>query len=89
MLNQCTLIGRVCSAVEEKNVGQKTVLNFRMETWETTDGKEYKNYHTINIWSEWAKKSGRGFVEGQVVMVIGKYGTKKSEKNGVATWLQR
>ena len=82
MLNQCTLIGRVASAPEERNAGQKTVLNFRMETWETNNGTQYKTYHTVNIWSDWVKKTARTFTEGQMIMVIGKYGTKKVEKNG-------
>ena len=86
MLNHCTLIGTVASAPEERNAGSKTVLNFRLKTWKTFNGKSFDSYHTINIWSDFVKASARSFQEGQTVMVQGKYGTKKVEKNGQATY---
>jgi len=82
MLNHCTLIGEVVAAPEEKSVGQKSVLNLRIKTWESYGGNTYEAFHTINIWSDYVKKDARAFQEGQLIMVQGKYSTRKVEKNG-------
>ena len=86
MLNHCTLIGTIASAPEERNAGSKTVLNFRLKTWKTFNGKSFDSYHTINIWSDFVKSAARSFQEGQMVMVQGDYGTKMVEKNGQKTY---
>ena len=86
MLNHCTLIGKVVATPEEKSVGQKSVLNLRIKTWESYGGNTYDSYHTINIWSEYDKKEARAFQEGALVMVQGKYSTRKVEKNGQSSY---
>ena len=63
MLNHCTLIGKVVAAPEEKSVGQKSVLNLRIKTWESYGGNTYEAFHTINIWSDYVKKEARAFQE--------------------------
>jgi len=86
MLNHCTLIGKVVATPEEKSVGQKSVLNIRIKTWESYGGNTYDSYHTINVWSDYVKKTARTFQEGQLIMVQGKYSTRKVEKNGQSSY---
>tara|TARA_R110000824_G_scaffold192464_2_gene374623 strand:+ start:1628 stop:2056 length:429 start_codon:yes stop_codon:yes gene_type:complete len=82
MLNKCILIGNIVEPPEEREAGSKTVLTFRLKTWETSNGKRYDGYHTINIWSDYVKKAARSFTKDQMVMVVGKYTTRMVEKNG-------
>ena len=82
MMNKCLLIGELVSEPEERPVGQKSVLNLRVKTWETSNGQRYDAYHTVQIWGERAKENVRNCPVGQLVMCEGKYTTRKVEKNG-------
>ena len=82
MMNKCLIIGELVSEPEERPVGQKSVLNLRVKTWETSNGTRYDAYHTVQIWGERAKENVRNCSVGQLVMCEGKYTTRKVEKNG-------
>ena len=82
MINNCLIIGELVNDPEERAVGQKSVLNLRVKTWETSNGQRYDAYHTVQIWGERAKDNVRNCSVGQLVMCQGKYTTRKVEKNG-------
>ena len=82
MINNCLIIGELAAEPEERQVGQKSVLNLRVKTWETSGGTRYDAYHTVQIWGDRAKENVRNCRSGQLVMCQGKYTTRKVEKNG-------
>jgi len=86
MINNCLIIGELVSDPEERQVGQKSVLNLRVKTWETSGGTRYDAYHTVQIWGDRAKDNARNCRNGQLVMCQGKYTTRKVEKNGQAAY---
>ena len=82
MLNNCTLMGKLASQPEERNAGTRSVVNFRLVTWETVKGNKYDSYHNISVWSDYTKNIVRSMQEGDMVICQGKYQTRKVEKNG-------
>ena len=82
MINKCLIIGELVNDPEERAVGQKSVLNLRVKTWETSGGTRYDAYHTVQIWGARAQDNVRNCRVGQLVMCEGKYTTRKVEKNG-------
>jgi len=86
MINNCLIIGELAAEPEERQVGQKSVLNLRVKTWETSNGTRYDAYHTVQIWGDRAKDNVRNCRSGQLVMCQGKYTTRKVEKNGQAAY---
>jgi len=81
-MNKCLIIGELVNEPEERAVGQKSVLNLRVKTWETSNGQRYDAYHSVQIWGDRAKDNARNCSVGQLVMCEGKYTTRKVEKNG-------
>jgi len=82
MLNKSIIIGELVNEPEERQVGQKSVLNLRVKTWETSNGQRYDAYHSVQIWGDRTKAEARECRVGDLVMCEGKYTTRKAEKNG-------
>ncbi len=86
MLNKCILVGKICSEITEREAGKDKVMNFRLNTWSTRNGKRWDGWHTIQIWNKNVRDDVRSFPEGTMVMCEGSYQTRMVEKDGVKTY---
>lgn len=86
-LNSVTLIGRVGTDPESKDVNGAAVCQFRMATnraWTTPQGekKEVATWHRIVTWNKTAEVCQQYVHKGMMVFVTGSLETREYEKNG-------
>ena len=86
-LNTVTLIGRVGSEPEGKEINGAPVCNFRMATnraWLDQSGqkKEVATWHRIVCWNKQAESCQQYVHKGMLVFVTGSLETREYEKDG-------
>jgi len=76
--NIVVLSGVVEKAEDRYTDDNKRIVKFRMKTVEHFKGKEYSDWHNVEIWSDDVRVA-----EGDYVVVVGKKKTNSYEKDGV------
>lgn len=78
--NRVELRGTVEGEMKTFTGAKSTKLSFRLVTVRTFNGNEFKDYHNIVLWGDKAEAAADLLMTGDVIMVRGRIGTRKYQK---------
>ena len=79
-MNEVLLIGKIDGEIKKFTGNKSTKASFRLVTARTFSDKEFKDYHNIVLWGDKAEAAADLLMTGDVIMVRGRIGTRKYQK---------
>lgn len=79
-MNEVLLIGKIDGEIKKFAGNKSTKASFRLVTARTFSDKEFKDYHNIVLWGDKAEAAADLLMTGDVIMVRGRIGTRKYQK---------
>lgn len=81
-MNKITIMGRMGSDIELKQVGEHTLGKFTVATTKKIKGEEKTQWHNVQVWNKTAEIISKYTGKGKRVLVEGEVEYNKYEKDG-------